>query len=61
MKASPPVEISASLINKHDSFLISAPENFPFRIGISARFYAAFSIQSLALQDEIVPVHTTMD
>jgi len=53
------VEIPSSLRNKHYSFLISAPENFPISNGIKVLLDAALSLQALGLRVGIVPAHTT--
>lgn len=59
MKASRPIDIPEALRFRHYSILISTPEHFAFSNGISVLLNAALNLQSLGLQVDIVPAHTT--
>jgi len=58
MKASPVVEIPASLRKNHYTFLIPGPEHFGLSNGITVLLDAALRLQSLGLKVDIVPSQT---
>ena len=56
----PSIDIPASLLGNRYTFLIPSPEFFVISNGITVLLDAALSLQTLGLEVDVVPSHTTI-